>query len=488
MNSVESMDGKVDNLDKILENFVDQELESQPAKAYGGGRPSAGEDLDVVPQETRETFLWETGNILGTMEQEFVLWDYIAADHPRIAQLCRMLQQLKQDFAFFGLKDPERLCQVCESTLQRFLQGDFFQTEYPERVFLRCIDVLRTTMNRFVETGEAAIVGLDDLLSALQGLIRQPIGALLMEAGLVNASVLEEALDVQKTAGEGKAPRLGEVLVQMGSVTQDQVDMLLREQASKRQMAVEAVARLDDNTKAATATAAVHEVYINGDAIARMISLVGQLGKFLDEKNPAWPLLASLQELTRGFSREFFSSLPPFFKRAVHDLGVQYNKRVHFIVEGMANLPNQQNVALMADALLDLLHNGVEHGLESVEERIAAGKQKRGRLALLAVPQHEEIWLSVEDDGRGIDPQQIAELVIRHGLVPRERAGQLNSREFFQILLQSGPQLAKNDDRLPDAGMGLLRVAAALHQVKGKMDISSRPGRGTRITLRVPKE
>jgi len=185
------------------------------------------------PQEIHDTFFLETENLLTTAEQEFVLWDFIAIDHHRVAELCRLLHRLQQNFTLFELKDLERLCLALESTLNRYLQGELFQTEYPERIFLRSIDAVRNTMTRFTRLGDAVVTGLEHHLAALQGLIRQPIGALLIEAGLVDSRVIENALEMQKFSLDATPRRLGEVLVDMGEVTQDQVQYILQEQHSK---------------------------------------------------------------------------------------------------------------------------------------------------------------------------------------------------------------------------------------------------------------
>lgn len=193
-----------------------------------------GRDVSSDLPEIRDTFLWETEKLLTTAEQEFVLWDFIAVDRQRVADLGWVLHRLSENFAFFELTDMESLCLALETTLARYLQGDFFQTGYPERVFLRSIDAVRSALESFSATDDAGVPRLEHHLSELQGLMRQPIGSLLVDAGLVNSQTVEKALGLQKISQDEKKRRLGEILVDMGEVTQDQVQRAVQEQQVKQ--------------------------------------------------------------------------------------------------------------------------------------------------------------------------------------------------------------------------------------------------------------
>ena len=228
----------------LVEGIMEAIYREQSQLRQGGG--SGG----TVPPEMREAFLWETDQLLEAAEQEFVLWDFISVDPQRVAELVRLLIRLKRNFALFDLVDLERLSQSLESVLDRYLQGEFFQTEYPERVFLRSIDAMRLILSSIIRTGEVEFSGLEPHFAALQGLMRQPIGILLVEAGLVAPQTVEEALERQKSEPAGKPRRLGEVLVEMGKVTPGQVQDILQEQHRKKTLAQEAGRALDASSPA----------------------------------------------------------------------------------------------------------------------------------------------------------------------------------------------------------------------------------------------
>ncbi len=458
---------------------------------YEGGKDSCLEGaVSLVPAEMREPFLWETDNLLVTAEQEFVLWDFIAVDHQRVKDLSRTLHRLQQNFALFELTDMERLCRALESTLTRYLQGEFFQTEYPERIFLRTIDAVRSTMNQFIEAEDPTVTGLEHHLDALQGLMRQPIGTLLIEAGLVDPQTIQEALEVQRSSQETMPRRLGEVLVEMGQVTQEQVHHVLHEQHSKRMRGEQAESMLADiGPSAGQSTSALadnHKVRIDGQKFARMVELIEHLSVEGASGKDFLPQLRELQGLAHACNREVLSSFTDRMKRVVHDVAVQSNKKVHFVIEGMDALLNQRDMALLADPLLHLLRNGVEHGLETTEQRMQVGKRKSGRLTLLALRQGDEIWVSVEDDGRGIDMHKIAALAVEQELIPPEQVAPYSSRELMERLFQSRTSTVEGVWEEAERSSGLAVVGKSLQHLQGAIEMWSHPGKGTRVTLKLP--
>jgi two-component system chemotaxis sensor kinase CheA len=445
-----------------------------------------------LPSEMQDTFLSEIENLLATAEQEFVLWDFIALDHHRVAELCRLLHRLQQNFTLFELKDLERLSLALESTLTRYIQGEFFQTEYPERVFLRSIDAVRETVARFIRLQDAAVTGLEHHLDALQGLIRKPIGTLLVEAGMVAPQVIEDALELQKSSRQATPRRLGEVLVDMGEVTRDQVQHVLQEQHEKRTQAMRAETKLESISPPLAhlppAYVASNEVCIDGKKLARIVELIERLATEWQPAEGSTSQLVELLELAKSCKQTALSSFSSWLKRVVHDLAVQGNKRVHFVIEGIDTMLDQRHRALLAEPLFHLLRNGVEHGLETVEERVKAGKRKSGKLTLLALQQGNEIWVSVEDDGRGIGQEKIAALAVEHRLVQPQQAAMLTSKELIQLLFQAQSTTGEAARKASDLDTGFLAVKDSLQQMQGKIEMLSRPNKGTRITLRVPRQ
>ena len=442
--------------------------------------------------ETSEAFLRETEDLLTTVEQECVLWDFIAIDLERVADVSRLLHRLQQTFALYGFRDPERICRALESALNRYVQGEVFQTEYPERIFLRCIDAIRAAITAFpFPAGDLAVSGAQQLLAAIQGMMRRPIGQLLIEAGLVGTGTVEHALAVQRSSHDAQPRRLGELLVAMGEVTPEQVQHVLQKQGDKRARFHEADAVPGPGgrcfSERLAAALSTHGVCVDGRRLKRMSAVLTQLTALcLPEKHG--PLLAELHTLVQSCHRDALAFLTGHLQKVVYDLSVQGNKRVHFTIEGIEALQEAGEMTVLADSLAHLLRNSMVHGLESGEERLRSGKRQAGRLHLSVSRQGEEIWLSVEDDGQGFDCEQVAALIVGRGLATADRAGRMTCQERIRHLLkepsavQCGKQAAGS--RVP----GLLAVSRVLQGMQGSVNVATRPGKGARVTLQIPRE
>lgn len=446
-----------------------------------------------VGEEMRAAFLEECEHLLMTAEQECVLWDFIAVDHQRVAELCRLMHRLKQNFALYECDDFERLCMALESTLNRYLQGEFFQTEYPERVFLRCIDAMRENLRRYRLTERFIIDDVQTHLRNVRALIRQPLGALLVEAGLVDPCTVDEALALQRNSRNGQPPLLGEVLVAMGEVSREQVEHVLQTQQ------LHAAIVPGEHTE--PLSAALHsmvplfpqELRIDGQKMARIVSVVRQMAA-LPLPAELVPFVSELGSLTRSCTMDRPSALLHYCQRMVHDAAMHCHKRILFQAEGLEILNDALDMWLCGDLLLPLLQNAVEHGIEDGALRQTTGKKKNGRIALSVLRQGQEFWISVEDDGQGFDLSQITTFCFDQGLVDREELGQVTSAELLQIFLNNQSRFDTLTSAVPVPAAapaprctGLASVKRLLLDINGKMDIWSRPHKGTRITLRIPR-
>ena len=461
------------------------ELAGAILRSVHAGPTATEEEAGTSPMEPemQAAFLDETDALLEAAEQEFVLWDFIAVDPQRVAELCRLLGRLRKNFAFLSRQNLERLAAALESTLNRFAGGEFFQTEYPERIFIRSIDAMRTAMANSTIAGGDYLPELEDHLASLQGLIRQPIGELLVEAGLVDAGTVEAALQLQKANPEAAPRRLGEVLVDMGSVTRDQIQEALQAQQRKREMAARAAAAAERLAPAPSLESGDREVGVDGQTLARMIGLIDRLAARPEVVGAAAPLVVELRQLAQSCRRDCLRAFAGRLQRLVHDLSVEFGRKVRFSVEGIEELLDQEDAVLLAGPLRHLLQNAIKHGLETVADRERTGKGASGRLSLLALRRAGQLWVSVEDDGRGMDPRRIIGWAVARGLVDPDRAQALTSQEIARLLLQP--------DGADDTGAavpGLAAVKASLQPARGSIDIHSRPGKGTRITLKVPKD
>jgi len=442
-----------------------------------------------LPKWMRDAFFSEVDHLLVIAEQECVLWDFIAVDLERVADLGRILRLLEQRFAVYGFVDPERLCGALASTLTRYVHGDFFQTAYPERILLRTIDAVREAAKHFVETGEFTIPDADQLATSIQGMMRQPIGEMLVAAGLVDSTTINRALEVQHASPDNQPPRLGEVLVAMGAVTPEHVQRLLQEQQSSRvrieQMAP-AAGKVSSNDEGCGEKARTPETdHLDVRQLSRMTELVEQLLAMRLAKG-SLPLLVELREHLHNCHRAALHGLAHRLRQVALDLATKCNKRLHCQIDGIAWLHDLEESNLLVESLLQLITNAVEHGIESIEERLLAGKEKVGLLRVTVTQVDTELCIAVEDDGRGFDfSQASATIIIPEQMAKDTGSVAANWVQFEQMLARAAAEQVQF--REDSAGKhGLVAVYTFLREQGGLMEVTSHSGKGTCVTLCLP--
>lgn len=174
------------------------------------------------------------------------------------------------------------------------------------------------------------------------------------------------------------------------------------------------------------------------------------------------------------------------FPRMVRDLSRQLNKPVNFQLEGEETELDRSVIEQLGDPLIHLLRNALDHGLESPEERRAAGKPPEGRLRLSAFHQESHIYVQVEDDGRGIDPARIRRSAIAKGIITEEQAERLGPDDSLDLIFAPGFSTAAQVSTVSGRGVGLDVVRRNVERVGGTVTVRSTVGQGTTFTIKLP--
>lgn len=174
------------------------------------------------------------------------------------------------------------------------------------------------------------------------------------------------------------------------------------------------------------------------------------------------------------------------FPRMVRDLAHHIGKEIDFAIEGKETELDRTLIEEISDPLIHILRNAVDHGIESPEERVKAGKPAKGRLLLKAAHQENQIVISIRDDGRGIDPRKIKQSSIAKGFVTEEEASRMTDKELMFLIFKSGVSTAERVTDLSGRGVGMDIVRAHIEKLNGLIDIDSSPGEGTIFTIKLP--
>ena len=188
-------------------------------------------------------------------------------------------------------------------------------------------------------------------------------------------------------------------------------------------------------------------------------------------------MMARMQPVGRVFAR---------FPKLARDVARQLKKNVELDVVGAETELDRNLVEALADPLVHLVRNAIDHGIESPEVRRNTGKPEQGHVRLSAQQEGDHVVIEVRDDGAGIDPDRIRDIAVRKGLIDADAAARLPSDECLQLLFLPGFSTRAEVSDLSGRGVGMDVVQSRIRELSGQVQIQSEPGHGSRFVIRVP--
>ena len=174
------------------------------------------------------------------------------------------------------------------------------------------------------------------------------------------------------------------------------------------------------------------------------------------------------------------------FPRVIRDLSRSLNKEVQLELRGEETDLDKNLVEALADPLIHLVRNAVDHGIESPENRAAVGKPREGHVLLSAEQEGDHILLIIQDDGAGMDPDKLRSLAVDRGILDEEAARRISDQEAFNLIFHAGFSTKTEISDVSGRGVGMDVVKTKITQLNGTLAIDSVLGQGTRIAIQVP--
>ncbi|MDF4025171.1 chemotaxis protein CheA [Luteibacter sp. PPL201] len=203
---------------------------------------------------------------------------------------------------------------------------------------------------------------------------------------------------------------------------------------------------------------------------------IGELERVAEDLQNA-VLRMRMQPVGKLFSR---------FPRIVRDLARQLGKEIELVTEGEDTDIDRTVVEALADPLVHLLRNAVDHGIEMPEARQGEGKPRQGTVRLAAGQYGDRIVITVTDDGKGMDPEVLRRKAVEKGLMDAEQAARLDERECYEIVFRPGFSTASQVSDISGRGVGMDVVKTKIVELGGTLSIDSRVGHGSTVRLSVP--
>jgi len=174
------------------------------------------------------------------------------------------------------------------------------------------------------------------------------------------------------------------------------------------------------------------------------------------------------------------------FPRVVRDLARSLKKEITLKMVGEETDLDKNLVEALADPLVHLVRNSVDHGVEMPDDRVNAGKTRSGTITLSAAQEGDHIMLIIEDDGKGMDANILRGIAVDKGLMDKEQADRLTDNECYNLIFHAGFSTKKEISDISGRGVGMDVVKTKITQLNGSLDIESELGKGTKILIKVP--
>ena len=217
-------------------------------------------------------------------------------------------------------------------------------------------------------------------------------------------------------------------------------------------------------------------VHGKGGPEEELLDVITQQGMFMSQLQETI-MEARMVPMGMVFSR---------FRRVVRDLAQARGKKVNLVIEGEETELDKKIIDQIGDPLMHMVRNAVDHGLETTEDRKAAGKSAEGMLHLDAIHQGNNIVIKVRDDGHGLNAEKLKAKAIEKGVITREEAASMSDKEAWHLIFRAGFSTAKEVTDISGRGVGMDVVRRSIEQLGGSVEIDSKMGEGTTFSLRLP--
>jgi two-component system chemotaxis sensor kinase CheA len=391
-------------------------------------------------------FISETQETMEALAGEIVAWEADPMDRERLDAIFRFFHTVKGSCGFLNLPRFERLSHAAEDALSDIRAGK----RDPDAA---TVSAVLAIMDRIGELAQAVLSGAsvpsesDELL--IEALLNGDADGEPSTDKPTVAAIAPANIDSRRSAGGMRSIRLPLSLIDqlMNGVS----DMVLARNELSRKLRE----RFSDPELES--------------AFERLSSCVADMRDSISKTR--------MQRIDR-----LFVAIP----RMVRDLGRDLGKKIELTIEGGDVEMDREMVEMVVDPLTHIVRNAIDHGIESPADRLKAGKSETGHLRVAAHQSGNQIVIEIADDGRGIDTGKLVAKAVAANIVSQDKAATLSEAAKLDLIFAAGLSTAKAVTAVSGRGVGMDVVRSNVEKIGGIIAVDNQPGKGLRITLRVP--
>jgi two-component system, chemotaxis family, sensor kinase CheA len=441
------------------------------------------EDLDVVKE-----FIIESSENLSRLDREMVEVEQRPNDLVLLASIFRTIHTIKGTCGFFGFTVLETITHEAENILSQVRNGERPLTPHLVSLILETVDAIKTELTSIEATAQESGETYVDLVR------RQIEASKSMPAPSVQVQVIE---GVRGFATEEATAAGGDQDEPATAASATAVET--RECQDKN---VTAPVLDTPSTPAKGNSVAESTIRVDVGHLDKLMNLVGELvlarnqilqfsAKFEDAQLGRTSqrlnlITTELQESVMKTRMQPIGVVWAKLPRVVRDLSASCGKQISLEMQGSETELDKTIIEAIKDPLTHIIRNSCDHGIETPQARVSAGKPATGTLILKAFHEGGNVTIEVADDGNGIDPQKIKRSAIEKGLIAREHAERMRDTELVNLVFLPGFSTAAKVSNISGRGVGMDVVKTNIEKIGGIVDLVSKPGQGTTVRVKIP--
>ncbi|MDQ6734046.1 MAG: chemotaxis protein CheA [Nitrospirota bacterium] len=477
--------------------------------------------MDDELKEILNEFLVETEEMIELLDQRFISLESDPTNREMLDEIFRAMHSMKGSGGFLGFTRLVDVAHRAENILNKLRQGEMAVTPTVINVVLEAVDVVKLLVADIRESGTdthvevvAISAKLDRVLAGQESTqtppaVPQPaaisdipahtepahhspppskLGEILIQDGSASKEQVLEALEQQ----DRKLP-LGEILVQSGVITERALESALQKQAKPTK------AGEDDQTIRVETSRLDSVMNLVGELVLGRNRLM-KLGGGLEQSYENEPLvrgltetLAQLNLVTTDLQLAVMKTrmLPirkvlAKFPRMVRDLSQKLNKQVRLELHGEETELDKSVADEVGDPLVHIVRNAIDHGIELPAERQASGKALEGLVRIAASQEGNSIVIRIQDDGKGLQTDRIKAKALSRGIVSEAELASMDPRDVLNMVFLPGFSTADKVTDVSGRGVGMDVVRTNIRRINGSVEIDSQVGKGSVITIKLP--